>query len=143
MRKGIYRCRWFGPHPDDAKHKSPRESRFWPVVHRLDDAGYFREQHIVSPEKVHGFLEKREELGWYQLDVNVGRDRLTEPFDFTTIQSGARAEKWRVANIHWKEMMEEAAKRGVPTADVDLVPRLRHERARRGGRGRGRRRSRR
>ena len=36
-KKGIYRCRWFGPHPDDVKYKSPRESRFWPIVRRLDN----------------------------------------------------------------------------------------------------------
>ena len=54
--KGVYRCRWFRPHPDDTKRKAIRECRFWPVVHRIDSDGFFCEQHIISPEKVHAFL---------------------------------------------------------------------------------------
>ena len=143
VKKGVYRCRWFGPHPEDAKYKSPRESRFWPIVRRLDDRGFFREQHIISPEKVHGFLERRDDLGWYQLDIDLGLDAMTEPFDFATVQSGSKVEKWRISNVHWREMMEEAEKRAVPTSDVDYVPRSRYGRARGGGRGRGRGRPRR
>ena len=64
--RGKYRCRWYGPHPEDEKFKSIRQSRFWPIVRRIDDDGFFREQHIVSPEKVHGFLERKHDMGWYQ-----------------------------------------------------------------------------
>ena len=145
-KKGIYRCRWYGPHPDDRKHKSPRESRLWPVVHRIDGQGFFREQHVVSPDKVHGLLDRRFDLGWYQLDIDVGSQRLTMPFDFTSITTGNRTEKWRIADLWWNLMIEQADKVDVPTGDVDRAPRPRPTRPGRGegrvrgrGRGRGRR----
>ena len=68
-RSGVYRCRWYAPHPEDEKYRSARESRFWPVVRRLDKQGFFRERHIVSPDKVHGLLERNTDLGWYQLHL--------------------------------------------------------------------------
>ena len=83
-----------------------------------DNCGYFREQHIVSPDKVHNLLERREDLGWYLLDVNVGMDRLTEPFDLLAVQVGPKVEKWRIGNAQWKEMMDEAEKHGVLTGDL-------------------------
>ena len=66
----------------------------------IDNKGFIREQRIVSHEKVHGLLERRDDLGWYQLDLDVGLDRMTEPFDFATIQSRTKVEKWRIGNIH-------------------------------------------
>ena len=137
ITKGTYRCRWFGAHPEDAKHKSARDSRFWPIVHRLDSEGFFREQQVVSPDKVHGFLERRADMGWYQLDVRLSKDKLSEPFDFTTVRVGTRVDRWRVSDEQWDEMMNNARKHNIPTTDVDFVPRPRAVRG--NGRGRGRR----
>ena len=50
-KKGVYRCRWYGPHPEDIKHKTIREARFWPIVRRLDQDEFFREQHIQFHQK--------------------------------------------------------------------------------------------
>ena len=83
-------------------------------------------------------MERRDDLGWYQLDVNVAINKMSEPFDFATVRSGTKVEKWRIDNVHWREMMEEAAKCGVPTADVDRIPRSTYNRLRGNGRGRGR-----
>ena len=137
-KKGIYRCHWRGPHPDDTKYKSARDSRFWPVVHRIDGLDFLTEQHVVSPDKVHGLLDRRDDLGWYQLNVDDGMIRLTLPFDFSTVQVGKRTERWRIGNTWRYDMIEEAGKRDVPTDDVDRKPRPRHTRARSGGRRRER-----
>ena len=112
--KGVYRCRWFGPHPDDIKRKSIRNSRFWPVIHRIDGDGFFREQQIVSPDKVHGFLEKKIDMGWYQLDVNLKKHRLSEPFNFVSLpvtQMSDRLEKWRIDNKQWNPLIMRAYQR--------------------------------
>ena len=106
-------------------------------MHRLDDEGFFREQQVVSPDKVHSFLERRADMGWYQLDVQVSKHKLSEPFDFVTVRVGSRTDKWRVSDELWDAMMSNARKHNIPTADVDFVPRPRA--VRRPGRGRGRR----
>ena len=84
--KGTYRCRWLGPHLEDVKYKSIQESWFWPVMHRIDGEGFFREQHIVSPDKVRGFLKRKIDIGWYQLDINLKKNRLLEPLDLCQCQ---------------------------------------------------------
>ena len=71
------------------------------------------------------------------MDVNIGVDRLMEPFDFTTAQTDTRLKKWRVVDATWEEMMEEAEKCKVPTLDVDRRPRSKPTRAQGRGRGRG------
>ena len=78
---------------------------------------------MVSPDRVHSLLDKKVDLGWYQLDVNVGMDRLTGPFDFTTVQTDRRRERWRISDDLWEDMIEEANKMNVQTDDVDRKPR--------------------
>ena len=112
-------------HPDDVKRKSIRESRFWPVIHRIDGDGFFREQQIISPDKVHGFLEKKIDMGWYQLDVNLKKHRLSEPFNFVSLpvtRMSDRLEKWRIDNKQWNPLIMRAHQKGVPTADIDYGP---------------------
>ena len=151
--KGIYRCRWFGPHPDDTKYKAIRHCRFWPVIHRIDEEGFFREQQIISPEKVHNYLDRKLDMGWYQLDVNLKKHRLSDPFDFVALpvsQMSDRMEKWRISDHQWIPLIMKAHNKGVPTADIDFGPRAPRQRKRIGGegpekrpgRGRGRGRSR-
>ena len=153
--KGAYRCRWFGPNPDDVKFKPIRNCRFWPVIHRIDNEGYFWEQQIVSPEKVHGYLERKLDMGWYQLDVNLKKHRLSEHFDFVSMpvtKMSDRMEKWRIDSKQWIPLIMKAHQKGVPTADIDLGPRTGPLRKQAGGegpggrtgrgRGRGRRRGR-
>ena len=62
----------------------------------------------MFPDKVHSLLERRVDLGWYQMDIDVGMHRLTIPFDFSTVKDGQRQEKWRIGDEWWEEMMEEA-----------------------------------
>ena len=71
------------------------------------------------------------------MDVNVAMDRLTEPFNFTTIQMDKRTERWRVDDGMWEKMIAEAKRCNVKTEDVDRRPRPRQTRPRGAGRGRG------
>ena len=77
-------------------------------------------------------------MGWYQLDVDVGMQRLTAPFDFASVVVGNRTEKWRIADTWWNLMIEQADKADVPTGDVDRHPKPNSTRPRGRGRGHGR-----
>ena len=70
------------------------------IVRRLDQNGFFREQHKVALDKVEGLLERRMDLVWYQLDINVGVDRITEAFEFPAPRPIMKTVRWRIDN-HW------------------------------------------
>ena len=41
----------------------------------------FQEEQVVLPDKVDGLLERRSDLAWHDLDIDVGMRKLTIPFD--------------------------------------------------------------
>ena len=68
-------------------------------MRRLDQDKFFKEQQIVAPEKVVSLLERRADLGWYQLDIDVGADRLTDVFDLSGTDQSRRGDRWRIEEL--------------------------------------------
>uniref|UniRef100_A0A7S4RXZ1 Uncharacterized protein n=2 Tax=Ditylum brightwellii TaxID=49249 RepID=A0A7S4RXZ1_9STRA len=127
-KNGEFHVRWLQVHPEDKRLRSPRISRFCPVVRYIDKNECFGRHVHVSMSNVIQLLENKLNLGWYQMVVNLGHDRLSEPFDFATLRSArsTHMDKYRVDNINWAEMIRNAAGCGIDTSDVDTVPRTQH-----------------
>ena len=77
-------------------------------------------------------------MGWYQLDINLKKARLSEPFNFVTepvSKMSDKMEKWRISSLQWNPLNMAAHKRGVLTANIDLAPYRRKTRGLTGGEG--------
>ena len=74
-----------------------------PVVHRIDNNGFFREQKIISQEKVHGFLDKKLGMvGLVTVECQFKKDCLSDQFDFVSLlvtKMSDRVDKWCLSNV--------------------------------------------
>jgi hypothetical protein len=114
LQFGRYHCRWYIRHCEDSHKELTRRCRFWPEIHEVQD-GVLSTMLAVRPDKVLKFLKSRNDVAWYQLDVDLAEHKLVGPFNFLP--------KNLVDHTHWDRLV--GYDNDVDVSNVDCVDPLR------------------
>ena len=81
---GIYRCKFWDKHLNDAESLPTIDCRFWPEVRHVSPHNTLTTRINVSPHSAKSTVSKSHGLQvWREEDVNIAESRLIGPFNFT------------------------------------------------------------
>jgi hypothetical protein len=117
--KGIYHVRWFIKNQSDSCNLPTRSCRFWPIIQKFKPDGTFGEVRMVRPVKWPSFKNTPQgiQYGWYQREVDLFRQRLVGPFNFSTINGVPD----RISDDIWTSLQEQAQLKGIDTSDINMI----------------------
>jgi hypothetical protein len=117
--KGIYHIRWFIKNQDDSNKLPTCNCRFWPLIQRFLPNGTFGPVLMVKPAKWPSFKNTPQGMkyGWYQRKVDLSRQRLVGPFNFSKIDGISD----RISSDIWTSLQEQAQLKGIDTSEINKI----------------------
>lgn len=126
---GIYRCKFWDKHLNDAESLPTIDCRLWPEVRHVSPHNTLTTRINVSPHSAKSTVSKSHGLQvWREEDVNIAESRLIGPFNFTLQHVAAIPNKRRATTKYnlidstiWAKLETVLAEQGIDRTNIRRI----------------------